>query len=85
MKLLNYEAVVHLVEKTKGFCLEQVGNHDHSASDIASGTLGILYGGTGAASAKEARASLSIYSIAEVDAKLGDISTVLESLTGVSA
>lgn len=45
--------------------------HDHDAGDIASGTLSVERGGTGAATAETARASLSVYSKAEVDALTG--------------
>lgn len=85
MKILNYESVAYLVDKTKQYCLEQVGNHGHSADDIESGTLSIACGGTGATSAEEARTALSVYSVAEVDALIGDISLILESLTGVGS
>lgn len=85
MKLLNYESVVYLVDRTKQYCLEQVGNHEHSVDDITSGALEIAHGGTGATSAEAARTALNVYSVAEVDAIVGDISLILESLTGVSS
>lgn len=44
--------------------------HTHDASDIASGTLPIARGGTGAANASSARSNLSVYSKTEVDTKL---------------
>ena len=84
MKILTFESAAYLVEKTKDYCLAQVGGHGHSADEIESGTLSIACGGTGAKSAEEARAALGVYSAAEVDAMLGDVSAVLESLTGVS-
>lgn len=85
MKILNYEAAAYLVEKTKEYCLAQVGSHGHSADDIAEGALGITYGGTGATSVEGARRALGVYSSTEIDSMLGDVSAVLESLTGVGA
>lgn len=42
-------------------------SHNHSASNITSGTLPIARGGTGATSASAARTNLEVYSSAEVD------------------
>lgn len=44
--------------------------------------VGLGSGGTGAETAEDARTNLEVYSKAEVDALLGDINTVLESLIG---
>lgn len=85
MKLLNHEATAYLVEKTKAYCLEQINNHIHDAGDVKSGVLVIERGGTGAANAEAARTQLELYSKTEVDEMLGEVSTVLAALTGVSS
>ena len=51
--------------------------HNHSASDITSGTLPIARGGTGAGNATTARANLSVYSKSEVDTKVSAVNTSL--------
>lgn len=45
-------------------------SHNHSASNITSGTLAIARGGTGASDAAGARTNLEVYSTAEVDTAL---------------
>lgn len=46
------------------------------------GAVPIENGGTGADNVTDARANLEVYSKAEIDALLGDINTILESLIG---
>lgn len=45
-------------------------SHNHSASNITSGTLAIARGGTGASNAAGARTNLEVYSTTEVDTAL---------------
>ena len=65
---------------TKDVSMEIVVNdnsHNHSASDIATGTLAIARGGTGASTAADARTSLAVYSKTEVDNKVSGLKNEL--------
>lgn len=58
-------------------------SHSHQASDITSGTLSVERGGTGAATAADARTGLGVYSAGEVDAALsGKVSKSGDTMSG---
>lgn len=57
-------------------------SHNHSASNITSGTLAIARGGTGATDASGARTNLDVYSTTEVDSK---VSTAVSGLASTSS
>lgn len=58
--------------------------HEHSASEITSGTLPIVRGGTDATSASGARTNLGVYSTEEVDTKVTNAVKGLASTSSVT-
>lgn len=83
------ENLVQAVSEIKGYCDEEFASisHEHSASDITSGTLAVANGGTGKSSLAEARAELGSVPLGSVTSSNTDSSTYKKfnvSLSGFS-
>lgn len=69
---------------TSGLAGKANTSHNHSASDITSGTLSLARGGTGGTTAATARTSLDVYSQAEADALLAAKATTTALNSGLA-